>query len=122
MSTIKTNVARGAAGLRIWPGVLVALIILVLRWIVPIVLPHLTIVGILAGVGGFVLILLWWLLFSRAPWQERLGALVLMVAAIAATMRTSAPSRSFQGARLKSSHHRRMSRPPAGPAITPYCM
>jgi outer membrane protein assembly factor BamB len=71
--------------LRIWPGVLVALVILILRWIVPIALPHLTIVGILAGVGGFVLILLWWLLFSRAPWQERIAAPLLMAAAIGVT-------------------------------------
>jgi outer membrane protein assembly factor BamB len=33
------------------------------------------------------LIFLWWLLFSRAPWLERFGALVLMVAGVAVTSR-----------------------------------
>ena len=84
MSTT-TNVARDSIVLRIWPGVVIALVILVLRWMVPMMLPHLTILGILAGVGGFVLILLWWLLFSRAPWQERIAAPLLMAAAMAVT-------------------------------------
>ena len=32
-------------------------------------------------------ILIWWLFFSRAPWLERLGAIALMVVAVAATSR-----------------------------------
>ncbi len=35
----------------------------------------------MGGVGGGLAILLWWVFFSRAPWVERLGALVLMIAA-----------------------------------------
>ena len=85
MSTTKTSTAPDAVSLRIWPGVVVALAILILRWIVPIVLPHLTIIGILAGVAGFALILLWWLLFSRAPWQERIAAPLLMAVAVTLT-------------------------------------
>ena len=70
MSTTNTSAAPGTVSLRIWPGVAVALSILILRWIVPIALPHLTIIGILAGIAGTALILLWWLLFSRAPWNS----------------------------------------------------
>jgi outer membrane protein assembly factor BamB len=37
-------------------------------------------IGILAGLAGAAAIVLWWLLFSRAAWVERIGAIVLMIA------------------------------------------
>jgi len=37
-------------------------------------------------------VLLWWLFLSRAPWAERLGAIVLMVVAVVATKRVVHPS------------------------------
>ena len=46
-------------------------------------------VGIGAVVGGAVLIVLWWLLFSRAPWLERIGALVLMIPLALVTKRVA---------------------------------
>ncbi|HXG70471.1 MAG TPA: hypothetical protein VNJ04_07645, partial [Gemmatimonadaceae bacterium] len=39
----------------------------------------------IAGVVGGITIVAWWLFFSRAPWPERVGAIVLMVVAIIAT-------------------------------------
>ena len=33
------------------------------------------------------LIVVWWVFFSRAPWSERLGAIVLMIVALFATSR-----------------------------------
>src|ERR1044072_2965673 len=39
------------------------------------------------GVIGGLLILLWWLFFSRAPWIERIAALVLIVLALIGTKR-----------------------------------
>jgi outer membrane protein assembly factor BamB len=41
----------------------------------------------LGGLACGLVVLLWWLLFSRAPWPERVGAIVLMVVAIVATKR-----------------------------------
>jgi outer membrane protein assembly factor BamB len=35
--------------------------------------------------GGGLAIVLWWVFFSRAPWSERLGAIVLMIAGMFAT-------------------------------------
>ena len=32
-------------------------------------------------------IVVWWLFFSRAPWSERLGAVILMAVALFATSR-----------------------------------
>src|SRR5262249_36313531 len=37
-------------------------------------------------------VLVWWLLFSRAPWAERVGAIALMVVSVVATKRVVHPS------------------------------
>jgi outer membrane protein assembly factor BamB len=41
----------------------------------------------ISGMAGALVIALWWLLFSRARWYERLGALALAVVALLATSR-----------------------------------
>ena len=78
--------------IRLWPGVAAV----VLQWLgmfgLPIVSPELGGIAVLAGMAGSLLVLLWWLLFSRAPWTERLGALVLMAIAVAITSRLIHPS------------------------------
>ena len=43
--------------------------------------------AILAGVAGALVVLLWWLFFSRAPWLERIAAVAIMVGAVALTSR-----------------------------------
>jgi outer membrane protein assembly factor BamB len=42
-------------------------------------------IGVMSGLLGGLLILVWWVCFSRAPWSERLGALVLMIVAMFVT-------------------------------------
>lgn len=73
--------------LRLWPGVM----IVVLQWLLwlglPSVWPEGAMVSVLSAVGGGVLVAVWWLFLSRAAWVERLGAIVLMVAAVAVAYR-----------------------------------
>lgn len=73
--------------LRVWPGV-VAVIVQWLLWsVVPIVAPDATMFAMLGAVACALPILVWWLFFSRAPWVERVGAIVFMVLAVIATKR-----------------------------------
>src|SRR5260221_14543464 len=71
--------------LRLWPGV-VAVVLQWLAWfVVPAVFPAIAIYGSLFGVLAALVIVLWWLFFSRAPWLDRMGALVMMPVAVVAT-------------------------------------
>ena len=70
--------------LRLWPGVALAMLVVLVRFIAPF-FPDGAMIGLLGAVAGGALILLWWLFFSRAPWVERLGAVVLMIVAVFAT-------------------------------------
>lgn len=73
--------------LRLWPGVVIAILQCLLWFGVPVVVPEATLVGVLAGPIGALAVVLWWVFFSRVPWTERLGAVGLMVAALFATSR-----------------------------------
>src|SRR5260370_41118687 len=73
--------------LRLWPGVVIAIVLGLARFVVPVVAPDAMVYGILGGVAGGVAIVLWWLFFSRAPWSERLGDIALMIIALLATKR-----------------------------------
>jgi outer membrane protein assembly factor BamB len=78
--------------LRLWPGVL-AVTLQWLAWVaLPRLVPEATLYGLLGGIGCGLIVLLWWLFFSRAPWSERVGALVLMPVALFATSRIVHPS------------------------------
>ncbi len=68
--------------LRIWPGAILAILQVLLWFVVPRLLPDRELWGLLGTVVAAVAILLWWIFFSRAPWVERLGAIVLIFAAI----------------------------------------
>jgi len=67
--------------LRVWPGVLIVVLQWLLRFVVPRFVPAAALVGVLAGPAGLAAIVVWWMFFSRAPWSERWGALVLMIVA-----------------------------------------
>ncbi len=78
--------------LRLWPGVAIVIIQWLLWMVVPVVLPTALIIGVLGAMACGAAILLWWLFFSRAPWVERIGAVVLMVGAVFATLQLLHPS------------------------------
>ena len=85
MTTIPKTDSIARKPLRLWPGV-VAVTLQWLGWlVVPVVVPQWAIYGFLGGLFLGLVIVAWWLFFSRALWSERLGAIALMVVAVAAT-------------------------------------
>jgi outer membrane protein assembly factor BamB len=88
MTIAQTGEPAGQKPLRLWPGVLAVVLQWLARFVVPVVVPEAALYGVLGGVfGGGLAVVLWWLFFSRAPWSERVGALVLMAVALFATSR-----------------------------------
>jgi len=71
--------------LRLWPGVIAAVLLALVRFGVPLVLPDAGMLAVLGAVVGGLVIVLWWVFFSRAPWSERLGVVVLMIVVVVAT-------------------------------------
>jgi outer membrane protein assembly factor BamB len=71
--------------LRLWPGVAAATVLFVMWYIAANVLPSARETGQIAGFGSALVIVIWWLFFSRARWMERIAALVLMAIAAIAT-------------------------------------
>jgi outer membrane protein assembly factor BamB len=78
--------------LRLWPGVVAVALQWLVRFGLPLVAPEQGGTAILGGLAGGLLVLFWWLFFSRAPWVERIGAVVLMAGAVYATARVVHPS------------------------------
>jgi outer membrane protein assembly factor BamB len=78
--------------IRLWPGVAAAVTLLLVSVIIPLVSPDAEFFGVaaqvLAVIGGVLCaltIVAWWLFFSRAPWSERLSAIVLIAVVLIAT-------------------------------------
>ena len=78
--------------LRLWPGVATAVLLCVMRFVIPIVVPEATVFGMIGSVLAALAILVWWVFFSRAPWSERIGAIILMIVAVYATRLIVHPS------------------------------
>ncbi|MCA1602204.1 MAG: PQQ-like beta-propeller repeat protein [Acidobacteria bacterium] len=87
MAIAQTDEPTAQKPLRLWPGVA----IVVLQWLVWFVVPFIardaSMVAVLGGLAGGLAVVVWWLFFSRAPWAERVGAVVLMVVAVVAAKR-----------------------------------
>ena len=92
MATTEIAIAPPRKPIRLWPGI-IAVVLQWLGWfLLPKVLPQAVFIGMLMGVFGGLAILLWWLLFSRAPWVERIAAPLLIVGALILTKRVVHPS------------------------------
>jgi outer membrane protein assembly factor BamB len=76
-----TNATTDPKPIRLWPGVVGALLIALVMFVMPFVVAGSGGTALIGGAVGTLVVLLWWLFFSRASWAERLGALVLMVPA-----------------------------------------
>ena len=78
--------------LRLWPGVAVAVLLVLVGYVIPIFKPEYAGYGIMGAALFGLLIILWWLLFSRARWYERLVALPLVILAAYAAEHVVHPS------------------------------
>jgi outer membrane protein assembly factor BamB len=75
--------------LRLWPGVVIVLFQLLVRYVLPRIFPEATLfgmpllfLGVMAGVFCGILLVIWWLFFSRAPWFDRIFGVLLMIGAL----------------------------------------
>jgi outer membrane protein assembly factor BamB len=87
MTTAKADEIRPRKPLRLWPGVVIAILTGLARFVVPSVMPDGMVYGVLGGFAGGILVALWWLFLSRAAWVERLGAIALMIIGLFAAKR-----------------------------------
>ena len=87
--------------LRLWPGV-AAVALQWTAWLLPVLVPEWGMYSVLGGMLFGLVVLAWWLFFSRARWYERPGAIAVMVVAVAATSLVIHPSVSngFMGKML----------------------
>lgn len=73
--------------LRVWPGVALVVVQWLAWLVVPFFLPEYLLFAIMVTAICALAVILWWLIFSRAPWYERVGALILIVLAVIVTKR-----------------------------------
>ncbi len=81
---MNTNTPTVRKPLRLWPGIAGAVLLVVVGYVVPIVVPAYAGLAMIWAALCALILILWWLLFSRARWYERVGAVVLMIAAVIA--------------------------------------
>ena len=87
MPIAQTASSTGQRPLRLWPGVAAVALQWFLWLVFPVLVPGTTggYISVFGGLIAGLLVIVWWLFFSRAAWLERLGAIALMVVASFAT-------------------------------------
>lgn len=103
MTTSQTDEPAPRRPLRLWPGVIAVVLQWLLWLVVPFVVPEAILYAMIGGVVCGLAVVVWWMFFSRAPWLERAGALLLMIVAMLATSRFVHPSIAYSMPCLSSS-------------------
>jgi outer membrane protein assembly factor BamB len=89
---IAHSAATQPKSLRLWPGAVLAVLLVLLRVVLPAVSPTMFLQGVLGALLCVLLIVLWWLFFSRAPWSARVGAIVWILVSVWTTSLLVHPS------------------------------
>jgi outer membrane protein assembly factor BamB len=74
----QSTMERSQLPLRLWPGVVIVAAQWIARFGLPLVWPDGSMFAVIGGFLGFAGVVIWWLLFSRAAWFDRVAAIVLM--------------------------------------------
>src|SRR5215212_1046125 len=85
MTSEQTDQPTPRKQLRVWPGVVLAVLLLLSMFALPAVRPGALIYGLMGGAACALGVIVWWVFFSRARWAERVGVIVLTAVAIYAT-------------------------------------
>ncbi len=75
-----------APPLRLWPGVFAAILLVMVRLIVPVLVPEMMPFAVMGAALCALAIVVWWAFFSRAPRSERRFGVILMLVALVATV------------------------------------
>ena len=87
MTIAQTNERTPRRPLRLWPGVVAVVLLLLARFGVKAVIPGFKgfALGMRWALGAALAVVLWWAFASRARWSERLGTIVVLIVGLAAT-------------------------------------
>src|SRR5215204_1806703 len=85
MTIAQTDESTPRKQLRLWPGVLAAALLLLIRYVAPAIKPEAMMYGVIGGLALGLAVVVWWAFFSRAPRFERWGAVLLMIVGLVAT-------------------------------------
>jgi outer membrane protein assembly factor BamB len=87
MTLAQTDESMVRRPIRLWPGVVAAVLLALLWFVIPVVLPAADSFAAIGALAAAVAVVLWWLFFSRVPWSERVGAILLAIVGLVAIRR-----------------------------------